>query len=67
MQIRSYTVTAAAGDRVAGRRVRPGDTIELSENAARGELIAGAIVPTAETPAEAPAETPAGDETKKKR
>lgn len=68
-----YTVTAKAGPKVAGRRVRIGDILELTENAARAELLAGSIVaaenaaPVADevVSGEAPADTVI--ETKKKR
>jgi hypothetical protein len=51
-----YTVTNLAGPKVAGRRVEPGETIDLSENAARAELLAGVIAPVVDEPAQAPAE-----------
>lgn len=35
-----YKVTATAPPRVAGRRVKPGDTIRLTEEEALGELLA---------------------------
>ncbi len=66
----TYRVTDKAGPKVAGRRVQPGETIELTENAARGELLAGAIVPTDPAPATDPAPTadePAADGPRKKR
>ncbi|MFC6447165.1 hypothetical protein [Shinella zoogloeoides] len=40
-----YTVTATAPPRVAGRRVKPGDTLRLTEEEARGELLALHIAP----------------------
>ncbi len=43
-----YTVTEMAGPKVAGRRVQVGDVLDLTENAARAELLVGAIVPAAE-------------------
>ncbi len=46
MTTQLYTVTDKAGPKVAGRRVQPGDTLELTENAARSELLAGSIVAT---------------------
>ena len=39
-----YTVTRAAPPRVAGRPVKPGDTLALTESAALAEWLAGAIV-----------------------
>lgn len=64
-----YIVTDKAGPKVAGRRVQSGETIELTENAARGELLAGAIVPEppASTDTPAAADAPAEAETRKKR
>lgn len=59
-----YTVTTKAGPKVAGRRAEPGDIIELTENAARAELLAGAITPWSATEAEG---TDASVEPKKKR
>lgn len=40
-----YTVTDRAPSRVAGRRVKPGDTLRLTEDEARGELLALHIAP----------------------
>jgi len=40
-----YTVTDRAPSRVAGRRVKPGDTLRLTEAEARGELLALHIAP----------------------
>lgn len=40
-----YTVTASAPPRVAGRRVKPGETIRLTEPEARAELLALHITP----------------------
>ncbi len=45
--VQAYIVTDTAPLRVAGRRVKAGDTIELSEEEARGELIALHIRPQA--------------------
>lgn len=44
-ETKTYTVTKQAGPRVAGRAVRPGDELELTEAQARGELASLAIVP----------------------
>lgn len=44
-----YVVTETAPSRVAGRRVKAGDTIELTETAARYELTALHITPFKET------------------
>lgn len=44
-----YVVTDTAPSRVAGRRVKAGDTIELTETAARYELTAQHIEPFKET------------------
>lgn len=40
-----YRVTDTAPPRVAGRSVAPGDLIELSDRAARFELVSGHIIP----------------------
>lgn len=45
--VQTYVVTETAPARVAGRRVKDGDTIELSEEEARGELLALHIRPEA--------------------
>lgn len=55
-----YVVTKAAPPRVAGRRVKAGDTIELTDAAARYEFQAGhikAASSTVETAVEAPSKT----------
>ena len=44
METERYIVTAVAGPKVAGRRVEAGAILELTENAARAELLAGTIV-----------------------
>jgi len=44
----TYVVTELAGKRVAGRKVRPGDTIELTETEAVTERLNGAIAPAAD-------------------
>ncbi len=63
-----YTVTELAGPKVAGRRVEHGATIDLSENAARAELLAGVIVPTVEDTSTAPvAEATEATPTEKKQ
>lgn len=57
-----YIVTETAPGRVAGRRVKAGDTIELTDTAARYERTAGHIVPAPaepETGLEAPSKAPA--------
>lgn len=53
MKKTEYRVTDVAGPRpsVAGRRVRPGDTLKLSESEARFELSRGTIVAATEAPA----------------
>lgn len=40
-----FTVTATAPSRVAGRRVKPGDSLEITDRGAAYELIAGHIRP----------------------
>lgn len=40
-----YTVTDTAPPRVAGRRIKPGDSLELTDRAAAYELTAGHIRP----------------------
>lgn len=74
METHRYIVTEKAGPKVAGRRVQVGDTLELSENAARTELLAGVIAPApsssapvAETNAEAAAVTETTAEPKSKK
>lgn len=52
-----YRVTNAAPPRVAGRAVQPGDVLDLTEPAARFELLAGHLVAEPADPA-APVETP---------
>jgi len=48
----TYIVTELAGPKVAGRRVSHGDPIDLTENEARAELLAGVIaLPPEENPA----------------
>lgn len=44
-QTQNYTVTTTAGPNIAGRHVKPGDVVSLTENEARYELLAGTIVP----------------------
>lgn len=39
----AFTVTEAAGPRVAGKRVKAGETIRLTEDEARSELVFGTI------------------------
>lgn len=41
---KTYTVTKRAGTRVAGRQVQVGQELQLTEEQARAELLAGAIV-----------------------
>jgi hypothetical protein len=56
-----YVVTDTAPPRVAGRRVKAGDTIELTDKAARYELTACHIKPLLEetsNPVETVVETP---------
>lgn len=45
-----YTVTALAGPKVAGRNVKAGDALDLTDNEARSELLAGVIVLQGSTP-----------------
>lgn len=52
-----YTVTETAPPRVAGRRVQAGDTIELTDTAARYEFQAGHIK-SASSQVEAAVEAP---------
>ncbi|WP_029006401.1 hypothetical protein [Azorhizobium doebereinerae] len=54
-----FIVTDAAGPKVAGGAVKPGDTIHLTEFEARSELLAGVIRSAADP--EAVAEVPAVD------
>ncbi|WP_341992316.1 hypothetical protein [Azorhizobium sp. AG788] len=61
----SFVVTDAAGPKVAGRVVKPGDTLLLTEFEARSELLAGVIRPATET--EAVAEVPADDKPARRR
>lgn len=42
--VETYTVTKSAGPRVAGRQVKAGDELQLTEEQALAELLAGAIV-----------------------
>jgi hypothetical protein len=39
----AFTVTKVAGPRVAGKRVKAGETIRLTEDEARSELVFGTI------------------------
>lgn len=52
-----YTVTGRAGTFVAGRRVKSGQVLQLTENEARAEVLAGTLVKGAS--AAAPADRPA--------
>jgi hypothetical protein len=45
METQDYTVTERAGPRVAGRRVKPGDTLRLTATEAEYPLGEGTIVP----------------------
>lgn len=70
MTTASYIVTDLAGPKVAGRRVQIGETIDLTENEARSELLAGVITPVvaaAPAVAEDAAPADAADEPKKRR
>ena len=51
---RAFVVTAKAGPKVNGKRVKPGETVTLSELESAHEIRIGSI---------APAETPAAPET----
>ena len=58
---KSYVVTKKAPPRVAGKRVKEGDSITLTDDQARGELLAlhirlEGLPPKAEAPADAPAD-----------
>ncbi|TPQ52398.1 hypothetical protein C2U72_03415 [Prosthecomicrobium hirschii] len=53
-----YRVTEAAPPRVAGRAVQAGDVLDLTEPAARFELLAGHLIAEPADPG-APVETPA--------
>lgn len=55
---KTYVVTEKAPPRVAGKRVKAGDSITLTDDQARGELLALHIRPEGVAPkAEAPAVT----------
>ncbi|EAU40158.1 hypothetical protein FP2506_11397 [Fulvimarina pelagi HTCC2506] len=41
-----YEVTERAGPKVAGRRVKAGDTLRLTEAEARSDLLTGALIKT---------------------
>lgn len=48
MEKKLYVVTDAAGPRVAGARVKPGDVLRLTEDQAFAELRFGNIAPKPE-------------------
>jgi len=59
---RSYVVTENAPSRVAGRRVKAGDTLELTEYEARAELQQLHILPEGEQLGKESASEPASNE-----
>lgn len=64
-----YTVTPLAGPKVAGRRVEHGDILDLTENAARAEILAGTLLPAIEeepAPVDAPEPEPTADGKKRR-
>lgn len=49
-ETKRYEITSAAGGRVAGRAVHVGDLLDLTENEARFELLAGTIALEGQVP-----------------
>lgn len=49
MNVKRWSVTKKAGPQVAGRTVKPGQVLELTDHEARAEVIVGALEPAPET------------------